>query len=213
MKNLAKGLIGILLLSAVACSSPSNSSKEETSNKKEVATESASYSYDAAATQVAFTAFKTTDKVPVGGKFMQFEATPAEASVSNPIDILNNLKFSIPVSSIETNDKGRNGKIVKYFFGTLASTENISGVIKSVSNGKALVSITMNNITKDVELTAKASDNVVLVKGAIDVANWDGIGAIDALNKICYDLHKGADGKSKLWSEVDLVIKSKLASN
>lgn len=206
-------LIGALLITVIGCSSPSKSgeSSSTTSTSTEEVKSDVKYSYDPNGTVVSFTAFKTTDKVGVGGKFMKFDVTPKTTEVSDAKDILPGLTFSIPVSSIETNDAGRNAKIVQHFFGTLANNETIKGEVKSVSNGKATVSITMNDITKDVELTAKADKNVVVMKGSIDVADWDGMGAINALNKICYDLHKGADGQSKLWSDVELFVKAKLA--
>ncbi|WP_044200785.1 YceI family protein [Flammeovirga sp. OC4] len=211
MSKLVNYLIGALLIAAVSCSAPNQSSETSSSSSNEEVKSEAKYSYDPNGTVVSFTAFKTTDKVGVGGKFLEFDVTPKTAEVSNAIDILPGLTFSIPVSSIETNDKGRNGKIVQYFFGTLANNETIKGEVKSVSNGKATVSITMNDMTKDVELVAKADKNVVVMKGSIDVATWNGLDAINALNKVCYDLHKGADGQSKLWSDVELFVKAKLA--
>ncbi|AZQ61939.1 YceI family protein [Flammeovirga pectinis] len=215
MKNIFNNVIWVALIAIAASCGTSSNKTEKSSTTKTEATEAHShthYSYDPAATVVSFTAFKTTDKVGVNGKFEKFDVKTQTTEVENAIDILNGLSFSIPVNSVETNDKSRNGKIVKYFFGTLANTADITGVVKSVNAGKALVAITMNGITKDVELTAKADKNVVVLKGVIDVVNWNGMDAINALNKICYDLHKGADGKSKLWSDVDLFIKAKLAT-
>lgn len=212
MKKFIHYLIGALLVSLVACNSSTTSNEATSDNnaKKSTVANDSKYSYDPNGTVVSFTAFKTTDKVGVGGKFLKFDVTPKVTEVSNAVDILPGLTFSIPVNSVETNDKGRNGKIVQYFFGSLANNETIKGEIKSVANGKAKVSITMNDITKDVELVAKADKNIVVLKGSIDVANWNGLDAINALNKVCYDLHKGADGKSKLWSDVELFIKAKL---
>ncbi|KXX67255.1 YceI family protein [Flammeovirga sp. SJP92] len=211
MTKLVNYLIGALLISAIGCSSPNKSNESSSTTSTEEVKSEAKYTYDPNGTVVSFTAFKTTDKVGVGGKFLKFDVTPKTEEVSNAMDILPGLTFSIPVNSIETNDVGRNGKIVEHFFGTLLNNETIKGEVKSVSNGKATVSITMNDVTKDVELVAKADKNVVVLKGSIDMATWDGLGAIDALNKVCYDLHKGADGQSKLWSDVELFVKAKLA--
>ncbi|ANQ48380.1 YceI family protein [Flammeovirga sp. MY04] len=212
MKKLSLSLIVLLTLSIFSCSSKKDSTKTESSNTKEVETTASSYAYDPAQTVVSFTAFKTTDKVGVSGRFQEFEVKTSKESVSNPSDILSGLTFEIPINSLETNDKSRNGKIIEHFFGSMVNTSKITGVVKSFSNGKALVDIALNGITKEVALDAKVSDNIILLKGNIDMSNWDALGAIEALNKICYDLHKGADGKSKLWSDVDLVIKSKLVA-
>jgi len=43
--------------------------------------------------------------------------------------------------------------------------------------------------------------------------DWSGGDAIAALNSVCEDLHKGADGESKLWSVVELNIEASLDKN
>lgn len=210
MRKFINYFIGGLLLSVVACSSP-KATDENSTEKVETKTEGTSYSYDPNGTIVSFTAFKTSDKVGVSGKFLKFDVTPAKESVSNAADILPGLKFSIPVNSIETNDKSRNGKIVEFFFGSMANNENISGEVKTVTNGKAIVNIKMNDISKAVELVAKADENIVVLKGFIDLNDWNGSDAIKTLNDVCKELHTGSDGKSVLWPDVELFIKAKLA--
>ncbi|OHX65611.1 YceI family protein [Flammeovirga pacifica] len=212
MKKLSLSLITFCALSIWGCSSNNSTSEQNSNEKKTEVVSEKSYAYDASQTMVSFSAFKTTDKVAVSGRFQEFEVKTTKETVSNPIEILEGLTFEIPVNSIETNDKSRNGKIVEHFFGSMLNTANITGTVKSTANGKALVDIALNGVTKEVALNLKVSENIILIKGNIDMSDWDALGAINALNKVCDDLHKGPDGKSKLWSDVDLVIKSKLVT-
>ncbi len=41
----------------------------------------------------------------------------------------------------------------------------------------------------------------------LDVLLWNGEEALKTLNKECYELHTGTDGISKLWPDVDVVLK------
>ena len=65
----------------------------------------------------------------------------------------------------------------------------------------------MNGITKDVELTLKTAGAKTALSGVLNLDNWDGQTAIESLNKVCFDVHKGADGVSKTWSDVKLDIR------
>ena len=46
------------------------------------------------------------------------------------------------------------------------------------------------------------------MKATMDITKWNAVEALNSLNIACKDLHKGADGVSKTWSEVALNIKS-----
>ena len=44
----------------------------------------------------------------------------------------------------------------------------------------------------------------MFISTTVNVMEWNGQEAMDSLNVACFDLHKGADGVSKTWSEVDI---------
>ncbi len=164
-------------------------------------------------TSVKWTAYKTTEKKPVGGifKILNFEnkegATPQEA--------LNNLSFSIPVSSLFTNDatNTRDAKIKTSFFGTMLNTEFLKGTIKFVDNNY-VASITMNDVTNDLPLTVSITDERrVSMTGTMNLKDWNALAALDALNKVCFDLHKGPDGVSKTWEDVAIEVNTFLRKN
>lgn len=172
------------------------------------------YSYDNSSTTVGWEAYKTTEKIAVGGKFMAFDVATATSDANSAEELLQNLKFKIDVKSVNTTVADRDKKIVEHFFGTFTEMENIVGNILKISGDKAKVSLSMNGQTHEIDMKFNVSpENFVSLKGSIDVMKWSGMPAIEALNKICYELHKGKDGVSKLWSEVGLHITSKLKEN
>ena len=74
-----------------------------------------SYSINLDKTSIHWTAYKTTDKVPVKGQFNKFHVENLKKGASVK-DVLNGLKFSIPVSSIFSKDSIRDGKLNTFFF-------------------------------------------------------------------------------------------------
>ncbi len=150
-----------------------------------------------------WTAFKFTERKGVTGTFREINIDGLESS-EDPKTLIESLSFSIPTATVETENPERNYKISKHFFGIIA-TQNITGEVKSLGkNGKAVISIKMNGMSKDVTGEYTLNAGTFVFKAAIDVVDWNAGSGISALNTICKDLHTGTDGVSKLWSEVDL---------
>ena len=193
----------ILVTSITACSSNS-----EVDPEIEAGVPVCTYNYDEGTTAFEFTSYKTNDKKGVTGGFNEIEVTfDASDDVKKTIE---SIKFSINTMSVETNDEGRNEKIAKHFFETI-NTEVIEGSIKSIDeDGKAIIEISMNGITIDVEGDFVLNGQAFSFESIIDVSSWNGMPGIEALNAECEELHKGEDGVSKLWSEVKLSLKTKL---
>jgi len=168
-----------------------------------------SYSVDPKTSVIKWTAYKTTDKVPVSGTFKTIEVTNAKEANSAK-EALNGIEFRIPVNSIDSKNPDRDAKLIKDFFGTMKDTQYLSGTIKLDDNGKGVVHLKMNGIGKDFPITYILSDQIVELNATMNLDNWQAKAAIDALNKVCFDKHKGADGISKTWSEVTLNIKTYL---
>lgn len=192
-KTVVAGCMGLFLF--VSCSG-------ETTPEKE-ATEACTYAFDQTASTLEWTAYKFTDKTPVKGSFntIQFDGLN---TAENAEDLIKSLSFTIETASVETQNEERNGKIAKLFFGTIG-TAQITGKVKSLgTDGKATVSITMNNITKDVKGDYTLDGEAFSFTSSIDVLDWSADKGIQELNTACKDLHKGTDGVSKLWSEVGL---------
>ncbi|MBQ19732.1 MAG: YceI family protein [Vicingaceae bacterium] len=165
---------------------------------------------------VSWTAFKTTEKVGVGGTFNQVMVKGGEKS-TKITDVLSGINFTIMTESTFTKDESRDKKIIESFFGAMDATDLIIGQVKSAKgnneNGTCTFYLTLNNIEKEVILDYTVNDNKVSLTGEIDLINWNGDNAIASLNKVCEDLHKGEDGVSKLWSVVQLNIEASLDKN
>jgi polyisoprenoid-binding protein YceI len=209
-----------LFFGFTACGGNSSEQKEDTTTDSSEITkkvkEKCTYTYLDTATTVAWFAFKFTEKTEVGGKFDRFEVL-SQKEANSPKEILSVLEFKIATNSVNTTNPDRDKKIVASFFGTLSKTDQITGKVVSMDgddeSGTATLKLGMNEIEKEIKLDYKITENKISLSGKIDVADWKAMSGIEALNKICYDLHKGKDGVSKLWSEVRLDISSELTKN
>ena len=199
-----------LAISLTSCKNEKKDTKTET-NSETITAEK--FVVKPEATSVTWTAYKTTEKKGVGGEFttIKFE----EKMGSSAQEALNNLSFSIPISSLFTNDatNTRDAKIKTSFFGTMLDTEFIKGKI-NYENDVVSASITMNGITNNLPLEISITDDRrVTMNGNMQLKDWDALGALAALNKVCFDLHKGADGVSKTWEDVAIEVSTFLRKN
>ncbi|MCB0756634.1 MAG: hypothetical protein KDB98_13620, partial [Flavobacteriales bacterium] len=72
------------------------------------------------------------------------------------------------------------------------------------------VGLVMNDVRDTLIFDFIESEGNVSLVGTLDLAKWNALASADSLNKVCYDLHKGADGVSKLWPDVKLEISANL---
>ncbi len=179
--------------------------------KKEVKKEvpKVKYSIEAKTTTINWTAYKTTEKIPVKGIFKTVEITNAKTA-ENPYDVFNGLSFSVPVNSIDTKNIDRDTKIIQSFFGTMKDTQALKGTIDIGEKGKGTINLTMNGITFKLPMTYIVSGQLAEINATLNLDNWQAKLAIDALNKVCEDKHKGKDGISKTWNEVAIHVVSYL---
>jgi len=192
-------ILSVLLFSLFFISCKTDSKK--TLNNSSKAT---TYSIEPLTTKIGWTAYKTTDKVAVKGEFTKINITPKQASSAK--EVLNGLEFSIPVSSIFSNNEERDGKLKKFFFGIMDKTELVSGTISTTSENKGTASITMNGITHSFLIEYMISGQMITLSGTLNLDDFNASSAIESLNKVCFDQHKGADGISKTWSDVKIDV-------
>jgi len=160
-----------------------------------------------ATNSVQWTAYKTTEKVPVKGKFTQVNITSGGEGNSVK-DAIHNAEFSIPITSIFTSDSSRDYKIRKFFFGVMENTKLLSGKLVIENDSLGYADITMNGITEKLPFTYLIDVKKFSMATKMDVLNWNAKSSLDSLNLICKELHKGLDGISKTWSEVAINITS-----
>jgi len=193
----------ILMLMAVSCK---DKKTEPLQNKFDL-----NYSIDLENTVLNWTAYKTTDKIPVKGVFEEVKIKNDRASAS-VIGILDGLEFEIPVSSIYSKDSIRDWKLKEYFFGVMKNTLKLTGKFHAEENGKGKISLTMNGLTNDLPFTYEVKGDEIEVNATMDLDTWQAQYAIESLNVVCYDKHKAADGISKTWSEVTINAQIKAIS-
>ncbi|HFX18108.1 MAG TPA: hypothetical protein ENK64_03090 [Flavobacteriales bacterium] len=210
MKKLA--LLSFVLLLFVACQNdktPQKSNSQDTVKKET----SEQWRIDTEKSEIEWTAFKTTDKVPVKGTFKSFGFT-SENENGSLLDLLKTAKANVNVSSIFSDNEDRDKKLVDYFFEKMIGTKYITARVDSVDESKqtAMVTLKMNAHEKTIPMSYNIDEgkDIINLKGTIDVVkDFAASDALQALNKACYDLHKGPDGISKTWSEVEVLAKLK----
>jgi len=196
MKKIQIAVLGLLLVVAFSCK---QTKKEEEKTEEAVAT----YSIVEDSTNVRFTAYKTSDKVPVGGTFQEVELTYAAGET--PMETLDGLEFSIPVSSLFTNDptKTRDPKIIEFFFDKMAETQSITGTFTFKDDKSCAVRLSMNGMSTELPMEYEITeDNHVNFSGVMDLKQWNALDALASLNEACKILHTGSDGVSKTWEDV-----------
>lgn len=199
-----KIVVSIILVIAVSLSLVSCKSEAKKESKEQVAT---TFAVKYAQNDIKFTAYKTTDKVPVGGEFSKIEIV--SGGTGNTVkEAINNAEFSIPISSLLTKNESRDYKIKTFFFGVMDKTELLSGKLTISDDSNGVAAIKMNGETQNVPFTYTIVDKTFNMQATIDVNQWNASAALASLNKVCEDLHKGADGVSVTWSEVALNITS-----
>ena len=201
MKNIKLVALGFVLIAAFACNDSSKSDEIQT-QETEIAETIFSLVKDS--TKVKFTAYKTTEKLGVGGEFKTVNITNLSDGAT-ALEALNGANFSIPVSSIFTNDatETRDEKIITFFFQAMNQSEFISGVFNVSPENECTLDVTLNGKTASIPLTYTTNSETSLsFDGVMNLENWDALGAVASLNKACKALHTGADGVSKTWSEV-----------
>lgn len=193
--------LSALALILTACNGETQSDSSEAS---ENAVKTCSYSYDATTTKLEWTAYKTTDKVAVKGTFNDLNIMGTTSS-ENPLNVLRNAKFEIPVATVNSKNPERDKKISANFFGSMTSTAVITGEIKFLDNMKVRMNVTLNGVTREVEGVFSMTDaGYFTLDASLNLANFNAENAVKSLNTVCGDLHKGPDGVSKLWNEVAL---------
>lgn len=176
----------------------------KTDAKKASAKKEHAYVIEPLTTKVGWTAYKTTDKVAVKGEFTKVDVKIHSAPTVK--EALNNTEFSIPVSSIFSKNEARDNKLKQFFFGVMDATELLSGTIHLTSENKGTVELKMNGISKSFPIDYIISGQMVTMSGTLNLDDWNAQSAVESLNKVCAELHKGADGVSKTWSEVKIDV-------
>jgi len=169
--------------------------------KKEVKKEPAQFSVEQKTITVKWTGYKTTDKKAVNGEFKEIIVSNTKNS-SSAIEALNGAQFEIPISSLDSGNEERDGKLKQLFFGIMDATLSLTGTLHLNNDGTGNINLKMNGIQKEIPLTFVVSAQLVELEGTMNLDDWNAQPALASLAKACFELHKGPDGESKTWNEV-----------
>lgn len=149
--------------------------------------------------KLTWTAYKTPDKIGVPGTFDGIELTGTK-DTGNVENDIKEATFKIDTKTVNSKDNLRDGKLIEGFFKLMAG--DITGKFIDFKDGKATIEITMNGVSTKKEFTYTVANNVLNIKGTIDIVNdFDATSAFNSIHELCKDLHAG-----KTFTEVDLEV-------
>lgn len=171
------------------------------------------YQGDPKAIQIGWTAFKTSEKTPVKGHFTKFQAM-GPGSAESLEKLLTGLHMDIDGASVETDNPARNATIQQFFFEKFNPAFAIHAMATKLEGddqkGTLTINIKLNGVAKDVPFAYTVNaEGLLEAKGTIDMMDFSLQPAFDSLHQACEDLHKGKDGVSKTWTQVDLSVSGK----
>lgn len=203
IRPLKKNLVLLLMLLEISCNT-SKKEKDESRNAKTILT-STVYTMDKSGTSLTWTAYKFTEKLGVSGTFDNFTLRLKTDSGSID-DLLSKAEMTIVTHSVNSANVIRDPKLRTFFF-KIFNTDTIFGNIVDAKNSKGALELRMNNMINDVAFEYSIKNDTLHLLTHLDLISWNGEQALTSLNKECYELHTGNDGVSKLWPNVDVVLK------
>ncbi len=152
---------------------------------------------------VEWTAYKTTEKVAVSGRFDVVLVKDAKEDGKTPQEVLEGANIIATVATLNSDQIDRDQKLKDILFGNMMNTSEIKGQLH-FRDGKTFLNLTLNNVSKEYEVKSTFENNVFTIETDVDLMDFNTGKAMEALNQACFELHKGADGVSKTWSEVHI---------
>jgi hypothetical protein len=86
----------------------------------------------------------------------------------------------------------------------MEDTSLLSGQLFIKDETSGTLTIQMNDVSNDLPFTYTIDKNSFRLNATMNIDLWFVQSALSSLNKVCRDLHKGSDGISRTWPEVDL---------
>jgi len=205
-----------IILFAIVFFSCNNNNTQE-AQQENIITEGGSYQFNIEHTQVIWNGYKTNDKIKVVGYFDEFSCDREDQKFSSIQDLVTGLKFSVKSSSSSSGDVMRDQNLKDHFFKYLTNDFVINGTLGSPINDSIDVTFDVFGKTKKIRLAFLYNiipgcpyyDHMLEIKGSINLeSQFDALKAYNAISNQCYGLHKGADGISKTWKQVDVHVKA-----
>ena len=215
MKNIYNHFLLPLSLSLIifSCNNKENS---ETIRETITLPEGVLYKLDMTAEniEINWKAYKTNEKTAVSGSFSEFSSDRNGKEYERIEDLVDGLNFSISSLSSSSSDAIRDLNLKNYFFKYLTDNFKINGTLGRPINDSIDVYFDVLEKNNPIRFaystyltTSKYSNQIIQIKGKLNLVNQFNGEAFNSIHKQCFDLHKGSDGVSKTWEEVDVHIK------
>ncbi len=171
------------------------------------------YSYKPDSLVIEWTAYKFTEKKGVKASFSpaSFKLN-APASANSLVELFTQTSIEIDPLGVDSGDSGRDENLRKSFFKKMIGGK-IKGTVVAFDPAISKIKIEMNGQNRVVPFRMKIEGNKYSAETDIDILDFKMQKPLEALNKTCYDLHKGPDGKSKTWSQVSLNLSTEVVEN
>ena len=150
---------------------------------------------------VTWTAYKTSEKIPVTGTFEE-SCIISQNKARTLIEAIDGSHFSIPVSSVFTSNQLRDFRIENFFFKILEDTDALSGDIFISDATTGYVNLKMNNIIERLPFTYTLKNGSFKLHTVMDLKDWNAQGAKIFLRDKTREEHMGIDKKSSIDDEV-----------
>ncbi len=155
--------------------------------------------------KVTWKAYKTYEKIGVGGSFDRAVFSPKSAKTIE--EFLTGSHLSIDTSSVNSGNPGRDATLVASFF-KIQNVESIAAKIVSAKDSKALVEITINGVTKSIPMSYGIQEGKIVGKGVIDLSDFAMLKSLQSITTTCFNLHGG-----KTWQDVEIGFEIPVANN
>lgn len=155
--------------------------------------------------KVSWKAFKTYEKIGVGGSFDHAVFSPKSAKTIE--EFLGGSTMTITTASVNSGNPGRDATLVSSFFKT-QNADTIHATIVSAKDSKAQIEITMNKITKTIPMSYAVQEGKIVGKGVIDLSDFAMLPSLQSINTTCFNLHAG-----KTWQDVEIGFEIPVANN
>jgi len=171
-----------------------------------------SYALSSGSVHVAWQAYKTTKKVAVHGEFKKLEVSAPSTGTS--LDkMLKSSRITLDVLSSDSANPERDANLSKFFF-SLFSSPKAEGRVSSVKGGDSGtfdLALNLNGRKRKIPMTYElTAQGDFTATGHFDMLDFGLNKAYDSIHAACIERHKGDDGVSKTWSDVDLKITAKV---
>ena len=180
--------------------------KVEEKKNETVKPDTCIYSFSDSTIKLFWAGYKTTDKLKVLGSFQEITTNHADQKFSSIEDLVNGMTFSINSKSSESGDPIRDANLRDYFFNYLTDNFQINGHISEYNDAFVTANIDVLGIDRQVKFSHSVANNVLKMRALISLEELGANIAYSSISDKCYELHKGPDGISKTWDEVNVLI-------